>query len=109
MKRTIRLTESDLHKVIKEAVNRIYEGGQQYRFNSADKKLALYEQLIANIRQSAERIMKIVDNSTDYDGGMTPAIDPYDEHELYLFAENILKTIDEHFMDGYDPTSYNVE
>lgn len=115
MKKQVKLSESDLHRIVNKSIKKVLmEGGQQYRFNSqnvasVEKKLRLYEKLVQTIKNAAERIIKIVDNSDDYDGSLVPALDTYDEHELYNFAEAILETIEQHFDgSGYDPTSYNI-
>lgn len=112
-KRTYRLTENKLRGVIREAVKSVLaEGGQRYRFgsdnDSIEKKLSLYEKLVRQIIDSAERIITIVENSPQWNDE-TSVGDPLGENSLHWFASSVLKAANENLdlgEDGYDPTSY---
>lgn len=107
-----RLSENRLRGMIREAVKSVLaEGGQRYRFgsdnDSIEKKLSLYEKLVRQIIDSAERIITIVENSPQWNDE-TSVGDPLGENSLHWFASSVLKAVNESDFGeyGYDPTSY---
>ena len=108
-KKLIRLTEVDLHRIVKRSVNKVLnEGGMQVNFpntnNGIEKKLFRYEKLVHRIKTSAEDLKTIA----EHNGTNNSSDANYDvERELVYLADKILGVLEElGFEDGFDPTEH---
>ena len=112
MKKTIRLTENGLSRIVAESVNRILNEGGQRMFTGTDndsieKKLLYYEKLVKRIKDSAEEIIRLVESSPDWSENNSYVEDKYDENYLRNLAQNVLGIIENSWSgDGYDPTQH---
>lgn len=112
MKKKIRLSENDLHRVIKESVKKILNEGGPRTFTGADnesieKRLGYYEILVKRIKDSAEEIIRVVESSPDWNENNSYVEDKYDENYLRNLAQNVLEIIENCWGgDGYDPTQH---
>lgn len=112
MKKTIRLTEHGLSRIVAESVNRILNEGGPRKFTGTDndsieKRLLYYETLVKRIKDSAEEIIRVVESSPDWNESNSYVEDKYDENYLRNLAQNVLNIIENSWGgDGYDPTQH---
>jgi hypothetical protein len=104
-KKLIRSTESDLHRIVKESVNKVLrEGGLRVNYGtdneSLEKKWFVYDRLIHKIIEAKDDLKRITGNQ-DPD---TPYYQKKDER-LWNFTHALDKVLAEYgFEDGFDPT-----
>lgn len=99
-KALIRLTESDLHKIVKESVDKILKEDANV---NTEARWSEYERLVDQIRNATQKLYMTTSNQDTN----TPS---YDETEgrLHRFAEGVLSVLEEFdFVDyGFDPTQH---
>ena len=105
MKKTIRLTESDLYRIVNESAKRILkEGGLMVNYGtdneSLEKKWLVYERLVHKIIEAKDDLKRITGNQ-NVD---TPSYQTKDEM-LWNFANALDDVLAEYGLeDGFDPT-----
>ena len=105
MKQRIRLTEGDLHRIVKESVGMVLkEGGPRINFatdnEGLEKKWLVYERLVHKIIEAKEDLKRITGNQNPD----TPYYKEKDEH-LWNFAHSIDQVLLEYGLeDGFDST-----
>jgi hypothetical protein len=104
-KKLVRLTESDLHRIVKESAKRILkEGGLRVNYGtdneSLEKKWLVYERLVHKIIEAKDDLKRITGNQ----GSDTPYYQKKDEM-LWNFAHALDEVLAEYGLeDGFDPT-----
>ena len=111
MKQVIRLTEGDLHRIVKESVGKIINEknfGIDKVHDSAERRWRTYEKLIIQINDAAQELKKI----TGYQDTSVPSYKEIEE-PMYSFADAVLDVLDEYGYGedglnggGFDPTLY---
>ena len=99
-KKLIRLTESDLHRIVKESVNKVLKENTN---DDTEIRWGKYERLVDQIRNATQELYMTTSNQY----ANTPS---YDETEgrLHRFAESVLSVLEKFdFVDyGFDPTQH---
>jgi len=99
-KKLIRLTENDLHKIVKESVNKVLKENTN---DDTEIRWGKYERLVDQIRNATQELYMTTSNQY----ANAPS---YDETEgrLHRFAESVLSVLEKFdFVDyGFDPTQH---
>lgn len=101
----IRLTESDIHRIVKDATKKVLkEGGLRVNYgvdnDSLEKKWHTYENLIYKIRWAANDLKRIT-------GNQNPDVPHYNKKDerLWNFANALEELLAEYgFESGFDST-----
>ncbi len=97
MKKTIRLTESELKHLIRESVNNVL-CEKSLSNDSKERKWITYERLVHEIKNAAELLYKITYHQEDNEY--------YNEIEepMFNFANAVLRAVEEYGVNNFDPT-----
>lgn len=91
MKRKIKLTESDLHRIVKKSVGKIIKEAYKYHYNSQAKARA-FQETIGIIEKAARKLQKMTNDESEFGGKA---------YEIGECATSILRTLDEYSLsDG---------
>lgn len=90
-KKIIRLTEQDLHKIVKESVGKVINEAYRYNYNSQAKARA-FEEAISIIEKTAKKLQKMTNDESEFGGKA---------YEIGECATSILRLLDEYSLsDG---------